>query len=157
VITKPNWQTLVSDVAVLARPSGLWTLAVEYVAGPRKVKIVARPKETWKISADVSSGADGDLSGSTDPSAGTCLFPAVLRGALIGKIGGSAADNTVPVGTPGAAMHPTTIPTPFAVGSFCIIDILAEKRGSLFLTMNDAPASFAQHEGQIVVDIYYAI
>jgi hypothetical protein len=157
ITTQPNWQPLASDIVVPARPSGLWTRVVDYVAGPRKLKIVAKPGVTWTLSAGVAPGPDGDLAGITDPATATSLFPAALRGALIGKIGGSAADNTTPIGIPGALTHPATVPTPFPVGSFCVVEIAGDKRGPLFLTMNDAPSTFDQHVGQMVVNIFCAL
>jgi hypothetical protein len=47
---------------------------------------------------------------------------------------------------------------PFSIGSFCIIELPAtEQKGSLFLTMNDAPAAFSQHAGQLIVTVFEAL
>ena len=159
MITPPNWQSLASGVIVLARPVALWTRAVDYVAGPRKLKIVADPASNWMLSAGNLPGPDGDPA-QTQNNTAPPLLPSALIGALICKIGGSAADNTAPVLTAGgtAPVAPSGIPIPFSIGSFCIVELLAtQQKGPLFLTMNDAPAAFSQHAGQLIVDIFEAL
>ena len=146
-MTQPNWQPLASAIVVEARPVGLWTRAVDYIAGPRKLKITADPKSTWSLGGS-NAGPDGDSSQSQNPNAPP-LLPSALIGALIAKVGGSAADNTAPVlstaGIPPVA--PVGLPIPLSIGSFCIFEISATQRGSLFLTMNDTAVAFAQHSG----------
>ncbi len=159
-ITQPNWRLVASAVKVPARPDGLWTRVLEYVTGPRKLKIVVREHQTWTVDkGKAAHSANGCLPAQDDTSPPTPLLPAALRGALIGKIGGSAADNPTPVGT-AAAMPmtvPTTVPTPFGVGSFCVLDVATDKRGALFLTMNDSPGKFEEHAGELIVDIFDAM
>jgi len=156
-MTEPNWQPLASAIVVNARPVGLWTRAVDYVAGPRKLKITADPTSTWTLGSS-NPGPDGDPNQSQNANA-LPLLPSALIGALIGKIGGSAADNTAPVvstaGMPPVA--PIGVPAPFSIGSFCILEISATQKGSLLLTMNDTAAAFAQHSGKLIVDIFEAL
>jgi hypothetical protein len=159
MITQPNWQSLASGVVVLARPAALWTRAVDYIAGPRKLKIVTDPASKWTLSAGNILGPDGDPAQSQN-SAAPPLLPSALIGALICKIGGSAADNPAPVLTAGgtAPVAPIGIPVPISIGSFCIVELAAtQQKGSLFLTMNDAPAAFSQHAGQLSVEIFEAL
>jgi len=157
-MTQPDWKPLQSGIVVLARPAALWTRAVDYVAGVRKLKITVATGLVWTAVAGANVGADGDPGLPQNPNAPP-LLPSALIGALIGKIGGSAADNTAPVVTiPGSpATAGTGVPTPFSVGSFCIIELTAGQKGSLFLTMNDAPAAFGGHTGQLTVDLYEAL
>jgi len=159
MITQPNWQPLASGVVVPARPIALWTRVVDYVVGPRKLKFVAAQASSWTLSAANIQGPDGDPAQTVNPNA-LPLLQSALIGALICKIGGSAADNTTPVASAvgGVPAIPTGIPVPFAVGSFCIVELQAgQQKGSLFLTMNDAPAQFSQHAGQLTVDIFEAL
>jgi hypothetical protein len=156
-MTEPNWQPLASTIVVNARPVGLWTRAVDYVAGPRKLKITADPTLAWTLGSS-STGPDGDPNQSPNANA-LPLLPSALLGSLIAKIGGSAADNTAPVvsaaGLPPVA--PIGVPTPFSIGSFCILEIPATQKGSLFLTMNDTAGAFAQHSGSLTVNIFEAL
>ena len=157
-MTQPNWQSLVSGIVVPARPAALWTRAIDYVAGVRKLKITVAAGLVWTVVGGSDVGADGDP-GLPQNSTVPPLLPSALIGSLIGKIGGSAADNTAPVVTiAGSPATPVSgVPTPFSVGSFCIIELTAAQKGSLFLTMNDAPAAFGAHAGQLTVDIYEAL
>jgi hypothetical protein len=156
-MTEPNWQPLASAIVVNARPVGLWTRAVDYIAGPRKLKITVDATSTWTLGSS-NAGPDGDPNQTQNTNAPP-LLPSALIGALIGKIGGSAADNTAPVisaaGLPPVA--PIGVPTPFSIGSFCILEISASQKGSLFLTMNDIAAAFAQHSGELTVSVFEAL
>ena len=158
-MTQPNWQLLASGVVVPARPAALWTRAVDYVAGPRKLKFVTDSASNWTLSSGNIQGPDGDPAQAQNTNLPS-LLPSALIGALICKIGGSAADNTAPVvitaGT--TPIPPAGIPVPFSIGTFCIIELPAiQQKGSLFLTMNDAPAAFSQHAGQLIVTVFEAL
>jgi hypothetical protein len=61
---------------------------------------------------------------------------------LVGKIGGSIAEST--------GLHD------FVVGSFCIIEVPAEKKGPLYLTINDLPSGFADNAKKVRVGIHAA-
>ena len=159
MVTQPNWQLLVSKVDVPARPDALWTRAVDYIAGPRKLKIVSDPGSNWAIASGNTLGPDGDPALPQNANALPLLGSALL-GALIGKVGGSGADNTSPSPALAGSLQVSpgaTVPQPFSIGSFCILELLATQKGSLFLTMNDAPVTFSQHTGHVTVDIFEAM
>jgi hypothetical protein len=163
-MTQPNWRSLVSNVVVSAKPAGLWTKVVDFVAGPRRLKIVARAGATWNLSAGRATGPDGDraqtvagLEASTSMPAKPLLFPAALAGSLIGKIGGGAADNTAPVVSPAGAVPAVGVSTPFPVSAFGTVAVTAQVEGPLYLTMNDCVSNFDEHSGEIVVDIFEAV
>ena len=131
-MTQPNWQSLASGIVVPARPTGgLWTRALDYVAGPRKLKIVAHAGSAWTLLPGCRPGPDGDRSQLANASALT-LLPSALPGALIGKFGGSATDNT----TPPAPLNPGMPPAPsaaFSVGSFYVVELASNAtKGPLF-------------------------
>lgn len=156
--TQPNWQPLVIGIVIPARPAGIWTRAVDYILGPRKIKISVNPASIWTLSLGTDRGPDGDPTQPQNLNQLPLLTSAPI-GALIGKVGGSAADNTAPViSMPNTApILPANVPTAFSVGSFCIFELSNTQRGSLFLTMNDAAAAFTQHSGQLLVDIFEAL
>jgi len=85
----------------------------------------------------IPCGADGTPG---DGYSANHLCATAPTGALIGKIGGSTADK------PDAA-------SVFAVGQYCIRTLKTEESGALFLTMNDVPGNFAQHDGVLKVRI----
>jgi hypothetical protein len=135
---------VVEGLPMAARPDGgLWNVAVEYVVGPRKLKIVARGE--WTIEQGRTRGPDGDAISIADTS--RCLAGSAPRGCLIAKIGGGTADFKGHV---------------VAIGRFAVIDLddpttaAAAPRGALFLTMNDEPGAFHAHAGAITVDIWEA-
>lgn len=132
-MTRPNWQSLASGIVVPARPVALWTRAVDYVAGPIKLKIKSDPICNCTAATGSTPGPDGDptqLQSTTAPP----LLPSALIGALIAKIGGSAADSTAPVFLASGTLPVAAVgfPTPVSVGSFCIFDLLPHKRGLSF-------------------------
>jgi hypothetical protein len=132
-----DWQTKPGDVNVTAKPSGLWTLAYEYVRGPVLIRFSAEPGKRWNYAARSACTADGDLSSMISSHA--CVLPGAPVGALIGKIGGSSAgqaDGKV-----------------FLVGSFAIIEIDANTRGPLYLTINDEIAGMDNNSGDLKVNI----
>jgi hypothetical protein len=137
-MNKPNWQQLVS-CKVPAKPSGLWTLAWDYVAGPKKLKLVATG--TWNYADKSPCTADGNLITAIDKS--KCLYADAPVGALIAKLGGSSSgikDGEI-----------------FVVGQLCIKDLSDSSKGGLFLTINDELANFADNSGDIDVTIFEAL
>lgn len=145
-MNQPIWREVVKDREVSARPEGgLWTVVIEYVTGPRKLKIGARGH--WALSASQRCGPDGDEMASGGVSG--CLSDAAPRGCLIAKVGGGTADLK-------ARVH--------AIGRFAIIELpdpgeasgATSPRGAFFLTMNDEPSAFQRHEGMLIVDIWEA-
>jgi hypothetical protein len=144
-VNQPNWRSVVKDYVVPARPEGgLWTIAVEYLIGPRKLKITARGD--WSLNGSRTCGPDGDETASGG--IGGCLTDTAPRGCLIGKIGGGTAD-----------LKASVLP----LGRFAVIELpdpagatAPVPRGGLFLTMNDEPSAFSRHEGSLIVDIWEA-
>jgi hypothetical protein len=122
---------------VPAKPAGIWTLVHEYVHGPALIRIEAEDTE-WMYSKADKCKADGDLLSSISPAA--CILKDAPVGALIGKIGGSSAgisDGTL-----------------FVVGKHCIFELDPNKRGPLYLTINDELTGFENNNNAIEVDIF---
>jgi len=143
-MTQPNWRPVASALKIPALPEGgIWSVAVEYVTGPRKLKIAARGR--WSVYAGQDCGPDGD--GFAEP-VDKCLATNAPRGSLIAKIGGGTAERSgaiLPVGR----LTVIELPDPSAAG-------VTPVRGPLFLTMNDDPSKFADHSGEIEIDIWEA-
>jgi hypothetical protein len=97
--------------------------------------------------------ADGDFSGTARrpvPTTGTPLVASAPLGALIGRIGGSTADQTLDT-----TQNPSRLV--FSVGRKCVFKVPATPIGSLFLGVNDDPTRMANVQGRLMVDIYEAI
>jgi hypothetical protein len=146
-IAQLNWQPLVAQLKVPAQPvGGVWTCALEYVVGPRKIKIAATG--SWSVIDKLKVvGPDGD---SQDwDSSQALLFPGAARGVLVAKIGGGTSDKVGNI---------------FPVGQKTVIDLTDPStvsssppvRGCLFLAMNDDPKNFVRHSGEIAVDVWEA-
>lgn len=130
----------IAKIKVPANPStGIWTRAIEYVTGPRRLKFTA--EGAWKYAKGSKEvNADGDLSVTANP--GNMIVTTAPIGALVAKIGGSTAgkaDGTV-----------------YVIGSFCVLDLLEAKGGALYLTVNDEPGGLEDNEGEIEVTVYDA-
>jgi hypothetical protein len=149
-MTEPNWDGG-KRVTVPAMPtvSGYWTIALEYLDGPKRLKLeVADEKNPyednateagkWNYAPEKQCTADGDPKAPVNPA--NCLFPDAPAGALIGKIGGSTAGKNDG--------------TKFVVGSFCVIDLDEKTKGPLYLTMNADPMSSMERSGNLSVVIY---
>jgi|SRR5579862_1362142 len=146
----------VALVVIPAKPAGLWELALDYVSGSRLVQIRVMATDdrgnnvetSWKPDASASSTADGiDIEAKDACTADKMLSRMARRGALIAKIGGSTAD--IPDG--GNTAAPWANRKVFTVGSRCVVPVASTEGGPLFLTMNDCPSGFPQHEGRLHV------
>ena len=151
-MTKPFWRR-VDVVCVKAAPDeGFWTMALDWVSGPRLLKFSVSDKDAkgktvvtkWTLVTGKECSANGDASASV----AAAICDGANMGALVGKIGGSAADR------PGVALPPTTpVSYPgrkiFAAGALCTIRLDKDDGGPLFLTMNDEPGHFADHTGEL--------
>ena len=141
-MTQPSWRVVAEGLSVPARPEGgMWTLALEYVTGPRKLKIAARG--VWRMFGEKECGPDGEGFGEAMDK---CLASTAARGSLLAKVGGGTADKSGSI---------------FPVGRIAVIELpepasAAAVRGALFLGMNDDPRKFADHSGEIAVDIWEA-
>jgi hypothetical protein len=132
--------TEVKEVRVPAKPTGLWTWAVDYVRGPARILIEATEGPDWWYSPGHSCGPDGDLGALLTPA--HLLLPAAPVGALLVKVGGStagAADGTVRV-----------------AGAKAFVEIDGRVSGPIFLTINDELSGMADNTGELKVTISIA-
>ena len=74
------------EAEVKAKPSGLWTVAREFIPGPVRIRFEA--EGTWKYSPESQCGPDGDMLSMISPS--QTILKSAPVGSLIAKIGGSA-------------------------------------------------------------------
>jgi hypothetical protein len=137
----------VIEVTVRAKPLGLWTCALATVAGVKRIIVsVVDENSRWQCASGPQLCGPG---GTRQPGTG-CLYPKAPLGALIGKLGGSDADDTTADnGQYAAGVYPVV----FAVGSFWTTEIATDFKSALFLTMNDQVARFEMHDGSIGVKI----
>jgi hypothetical protein len=140
-VSDAHWQAL-GEFEVKAKPAGLWTIALEHVSGPVRLKLVVDPpSQEWQYSKVPlrKCKADGDLLSHMPSQA--CICPDAPVGALIGKLGGSSS---------GAAKDGTT----FVVGSFCVFVVGKDAEGPLFLTINDDRSGFDDNDLSVKVKIF---
>jgi len=133
---QPIWRPLpLKTNKVPAKPSAVWTLVHEYVTGPCRLRITAAGK--WKYRPGKECDADGVREeGFTQE----MLNASAGLGALVGKIGGS------PAGKADGTLA-------FVAGSYVVLAFDDKVEGALYLTMNDEPKLFDQHDLQIEVAI----
>lgn len=136
-MSQPKWTQVVTDFEVPAKPQGLWTLAYEWVAADKRVKITAAGD--WKYADEewASCGPDGDPRSYL--SRDDCIHADGPVGALLGKVGGSTAD---------------TKGMPFVAGSHTVVTFKAEEEGSLYLTINDIYSGYQDNSGALTVQVY---
>lgn len=128
----PEFQTTIP-----ASPKGIWTRALDFVAGPAKI-IFQTGEATWNYTEQDECSADGDLSSLLNSK--HCILSEAPVGALIGKIGGSSA------GLKDGKKR-------FIVGRFCLVEIDGETCGPLFLTINDELIGLKNNSGELRVTI----
>ena len=149
---QPPWRkVLVLRVPAQPAHAGLWTPALDVVAGPRLLRITildhddqSNPIGTdWNIEKDSPCSANGLSDKKSGDTVGDLLAANASRGALIGKVGGSAADL--------ASGNPRTYTGArvFPVGGYAVIKITADEVGPLYFTMNDTLAGFPHHSGNL--------
>ncbi|HEX3466457.1 MAG TPA: hypothetical protein VHS78_20605 [Candidatus Elarobacter sp.] len=133
------WSSLLPPTDVEAKRPGqwpaLWQLALDFVEGGTILKITAEDGK-WKYSADGECGPNGDPASLIMRS--KCLCAAAPVGALIGKIGGSAA----------AAADGTV----FAAGALCVIKVPADG-GPLYFSINDEENGMDNNGGSLKVTV----
>jgi hypothetical protein len=115
-----------------------------------KLKTEEKPKteeksedNKWSYAEGKECGADGDPRAPVNPA--NSLLPDAPPGSLIAKIGGSPAGKT----SDGLKS--------FVVGSFCIIDIDNNSKGTLYLTMNADPMGLLERKGYLCVKVYRSV
>jgi hypothetical protein len=144
-MVQPAWR-LIRKLKIPAQPpaGALWTPAIDVVESSRllRITVVGGLPTNWNLSPLEPCSPNGIIDNKTSR-----LTPNAATGALIGKLGGSTSD--LPSGDPpqycGARL--------FAVGDHAVIRIQKDEIGALYLTMNDAPADFRQHSGEIEVQL----
>jgi len=170
-MTEITWRE-VKRVDVNMTPGALWRLALEYVQGPRLLRLrVLNSKGEPVLNGEPGLNKDGkakvDPAGKVDwptwgladsicspdgnprnpPKDTLLLCSRAPQGALIGKLGGSSAD------------HPDTAPNSqpygtrkvFAVGTYCVIAVAKDDSGPLFLTRNETLDAFNADMGHLNV------
>jgi hypothetical protein len=147
-MTEPAWIDI-GAAEIFAKPIGLWNDTKIFVEGPGLLRIEVIPEEvesqiqpSWFYSLKYKHQctANGDQR-SLIPLK-RCLTEKAPVGALIGKVGGSVADRG------GDAI--------FLVGSFCVIEIPSERRGPLFLTINDLVDGYTDNDGSLKISVKMA-
>jgi hypothetical protein len=122
-----------------------WTLIVEYLSPGKLIKIEVEAGNTWTPEGfKKACDADGDAA-ITDHS--DLPVSRAAPGALIGRIGGSTADQ---VGDDKTIWL-------FAVGRACILQVPDDRRGALFLSVNDKPHAAVYLKGKLTVRVYEAL
>jgi PA-IL-like protein len=130
----------VKEVSVPAKPTGVWTWAIDYVKGPVRILVEADAGGTWSYSPEGVCGPDGDLNALL--TGANMLLPSAPIGALLMKIGGStagSADGTVRV-----------------AGGKAYFEIDKSVTGPLFLTINDEPGGMIDNSGALKVKVSLA-
>jgi hypothetical protein len=161
-MAQPIWRKIVSELSV-PEPQKQWKLALDAVTVGKLMMIEVviapgrNPPETgsWTPQDFVAAcSADGDLSGeargATTPT-GTPLVSSAPLGALIARIGGSTADQTLDTST----TTPSRIV--FSVGCRCVFTVPNSPTGSLYLGVNDDPSRMAHVAGHLLVNIHEAV
>ncbi len=139
-MAQPTWREL-KKVTVPDKPGNAWTPALDYVTPGKLYLIEAAETPKWKPESGTECTADGDAALTRSTAAVLDTAPV---GALIGKIGGSTAD-----------MKPNKELVIFSVGRHCVFSVAdAAKAGTLYLAMNDVPASQSKVGNSIEVTIH---
>jgi hypothetical protein len=153
VLTTPTFHEE-RTVAVEAK-GALWTLALDFVAGPARIRLEVVPQDgkmEWTCGTSVC-GPGGTLALSS-----TAIVATAPIGALVAKIGGGEAECPgLPVG---AGLSPQPLPPSsmvYAVGRYAVITLKSGDGGPLFLTMNNDVKSFVDHSGTLNVKIAIAV
>ncbi len=156
---QPVWRKIVSEMQIPQVQGTPWTVVLEYLTPGKLMKIEVvidnnrNPPVTGTWTPQdypTACPADGDFTGAArgnNPEHGTPLVSSAPVGALIGRIGGSTADQNFDTGT-----NPARIG--FAVGRMCIFTVPATPTGALFLGINDAPARMVGVQGWLLVNVY---
>jgi hypothetical protein len=163
-MTEITWRE-VKRVDVQMNAGPLWRLALEFVQGPRLLRIrVLNSKGNPVLNADgkpeMNAGAADwptwgkagsicrpDGAPANPPRNVLLLCSQAPYGALIGKLGGSSADN--PDTTPSSPPYGTK--KVFAVGTYCVIAMTKDDSGPLFLTRNESLDAFKDDMGELKV------
>ena len=133
------WSEEKDDIKVLAKPTGAWTWAFDYVKGPALIRIEANDGK-WSYAKAKECGPDGELN--TLVASANLILPGAPLGALLVKIGGSTA------GVNDGLVH--------VAGSKALIAIDDKTSGPIFLTINDELTGLADNSGELKVKLAIA-
>ncbi len=157
---QPAWRLIVEKKQIPDPQNAQWTQVLDYANPTKLLKIVVvnqngepDPTKTWQPKGFPAGGcsADGDYENKQSPQiTGSPLLVSAPRGALIGRIGGSTADQSVDAST-----NPSRII--FAVGRFCVLAVPTAPVGALFLAVNDSPERMGGVTQNLSVNIYEAL
>jgi hypothetical protein len=160
-MSQPIWRNVVSELRI-PQPNVQWTVALPMPTAGKvmMVEVVVdtgrKPAVTglWKpCGFNDFCTADGDFDNTVSAGAantGVLLVASAPRGALIARIGGSTADQTIDTNIPPARVL-------FSIGRKCVFTVPASPAGSLYLAVNDDPSRMAHVDGQLLVNIFEAI
>jgi hypothetical protein len=149
---QPTWSKIAA-VTVPTRAANFWTPALDYLTAGKLYKITVettadpadpakRIDQKWGPESGKPCTADGDPIMVRKDS---LMIDGCAVGALIAKVGGSAAD-----------LKPDKDKTVlFPVGRHCVFSVAeATKCGSLYLGMNDVQASLTKIDGRLEVSVF---
>lgn len=143
---QPTWRP-VRTLDVPEQAGLQWTPVLDLVTPGKILKVEVAVNATWTPDGFTAPcGADGDSSGSIQRD--NLMVPNAPLGALIGRIGGSTADQTADVNRNMLL---------FSVGRFCVLQIPDTAKGSLFLGVNDRAVCMSRVQGQLSVTISEAL
>ncbi len=130
------WEPLFSLALTDERMDFPWHVAHEYLVGPKILKLTATGN--WDLFGGIACGPDG-VPGLPLP-ADRLLAAKVSIGCLIGRLGGSNAsidENTV---------------SPFAIGSFAIVQVPDKFVGPVFIAVNVDRTQAGQQVKKLVLN-----
>jgi hypothetical protein len=152
-MAQPVWRLVVDKRKVPENPTLQWTPVLEYAPPGKVLKIEVVMGGAWQPKGfSAGCSADGDYE-NTQPALGTPLLTSAPRGALIGRIGGSTADQTADTPTPPA----TPSRLIFSVGRLCVLTVPQAPTGALFLGVNDSPDRMSGLAGELYVNVYEVV
>ncbi len=136
------WRKL-KEVELPDPQDAAWTPALDYLIAKRLYRLrVKGEADRWQLEGMTApctvDGTDFNAARSTEP-----ICPGSPFGALIGKIGGSTADNAGVI---------------FGVGRYCVYQVTEEaKAGPLYLGANDLSVLMSKVNGKVMVEIEIAL
>lgn len=133
-----RWEHVATDLSVPAKPNGLWTLAVPFVAESSIAKVIATG--SWTYAANQRCTPDG-VRMPQGVQRNVCLNPSALVGSLIAKVGGGSAD-----------VDGTIV----GIGHHGILVVPEGKSGPLYLTINDTIDGIEDNGGELAVQVFVA-
>lgn len=143
---QPTWRS-VRTLIVPEQAGWQWTVGLESVTPNTLLKIEVAMNTTWTPDGFiVPCSADGDSSRAIHRD--DVMIPTASLGALIARIGGSTADQTIE-----SNRHMML----FAVGRFCVLQVPETAKGSLFLGVNDRAVCMHRVAGHLSVTISEAL